>query len=897
VTGWNTIYRRKRRIQRSAFVLASGVSVSVLLSSVFSVNGARAEGVDISQGVGDPNAMQAAGFSDISSAGTAQNDDIYLNAQVNGAMRSDMYAFRQNAAGDFLIKKDDLRDIGILSEKQAMEKGGYVNLSKMKNVQSSYDDAKQAIIFTTTTDKALAPYTVSLDRGAARARRNDDLEGKPRSDLAGLANYSVYVSSDSQKNIGKAFDFNGVSTNVDGRVSGWFGTVNSSQILTYNNSNGHGGDAYRSVRLDSYWSYSDQKRMVTYRAGDLITRSLPWTRSVHLGGFQIRRDFGLRPDLVTMPMPNFSGSAAVPSAVDLYINNAKRASANVPVGPFDLTDLPVVSGANQAKLVVRDSQGRQTTTKVSFFGSSDQLAKGLWDYSAEVGLPRRNYGTKSGDYSGTVYATGTTRYGLTNNLTLEGHAEAGENFFNGGAGTDFTLWDLGSVSFAGSGSAYKSKSGGQYSVGLQLQRWGFSFSGRTQGATRDYNDIVSVSADKRDYYVYDNDSGSNNCDVSDFCDIVQTADEGTSPSQKKSRKLRRTDFYGAAAQKHMNQLSLSIPLFFDPTAITVSYTQSQNWGDTDNRYLGLSASRNFGKRVYGYLNGFQDLKKSNQYSFFAGVTVTLSPRYTASMDVNKDHSGTSVTSSFSRQMGNNVGDFGYTLRDIEGNNTQRGASGTYRSSIAMIDGSVDQMDSRWRATADITGAVVVADKTIMPSNQIYDSFAVVNAGAKGVKVSSNNVYYGKTGWNGRIVIPNLTSFRENRVSIDMDSLPLDTLVTETDATITPAYQSGVVQHFGVSGKADYIYVSLLDTAGQAVPTGSYAVIDGTKEGFDIAYDGMGIVPTKHVSYPLNMTVYLPDDKACRAVISKPDKNGISGGAVPVTCTPIDGKVTPPQGAA
>lgn len=869
-------FSKKNRLSGYALLLASGVSAGVLLSAVLCSEKARAEGIDISQGVGEGAPAGAA------LSAPAQNDDIYLNAEVNGVPRDDMFAFRQNQDGDFLIKENELKSIGIVAEKQAVDRQGYVNLAALKNVRTAYDAEKQAIIFTTLNEAALAPYTVSLDRWAAKARAGDDLEGKPRSDLAAVINYSIYASSDSEKQFKNSFDFSGVSANLDGRVSGWFGSLNNGQLLTYND-NKHGDNNYKSVRLDSYWSYSDPQRLVTYRAGDLITRSLPWSRSVHLGGFQLRRNFGLRPDLVTMPMPNFSGSAAVPSAVDLYINNAKRATENVPVGPFNLTDLPVVSGNNQARLVVRDAQGRETTTNVSFFGSSDLLAKGLWDFSFEAGMPRRNYGTKSGDYDGHFYATGTSRYGLTNNLTLEGHAEGGENFVNGGAGTTFTLWDFGSLSLAGSGSSYKSKTGSQYSAGLQAQKWGFSFSARSQGATRDYNDIVSVSADKKSYYYDDDYTGGN-----------EFLDNYNQYASKDAKDNRKKHYYNSAPPKTTNQLSLSVPLFFDPASLTFTYTQSKNWGDSESRYAGISASRNFGRRVYGYINGFQDLRHSKSYSIFAGMTITLSDKYSASVDVTNDHSGTNVSSSLTRQMGSNIGDYGWTLRDIEGDRSQRGASGNYRSSIGTFSGSIEQVDSRYRATADMTGALVIADKAIMPSNQIYDSFAVVNAGARGVKVASQNVYYGKTGWNGRLVVPNLTSYRDNRLSIDMDSLPLDTLVSETDVQIVPAYQSGVIQHFGVSGKSDYIYASLQDQSGKAVPTGSYATIDGTKEGFDIAYDGMGILPTKGLRFPVSLTVYLPDDKACRAVIAKPDSNGLSGGAVPVVCAPIEGKVTPPQ---
>ncbi|NEV03151.1 hypothetical protein, partial [Bradyrhizobium uaiense] len=41
------------------------------------------------------------------------------------------------------------------------------------------------------------------------------------------------------------------------------------------------------------------------------------------GGLQAQRDFALRPDLITAPLATIGGSAAVPSTVDVYVNNIK----------------------------------------------------------------------------------------------------------------------------------------------------------------------------------------------------------------------------------------------------------------------------------------------------------------------------------------------------------------------------------------------------------------------------------------------------------------------------------------------------------------------------------------------------------------------------------------------
>ena len=99
--------------------------------------------------------------------------------------------------------------------------------------------------------------------------------------------------------------------------------------------------------------------MMRYRAGDFINDGLSWTRPVRLGGAQVKSDFALRPDLVTMPLPLVSGTVAVPSTVDVLVNGDRVFSQQVQPGPFQIPQLPVVSGASTISMAVTNALGRQ----------------------------------------------------------------------------------------------------------------------------------------------------------------------------------------------------------------------------------------------------------------------------------------------------------------------------------------------------------------------------------------------------------------------------------------------------------------------------------------------------------------------------------------------------------
>lgn len=187
------------------------------------------------------------------------------------------------------------------------------------------------------------------------------------------------------------------------------------------------------LRYDTTWRYSDDDRLLTYEAGDLVSGALPWSSSVRLGGVQLSRDFGVRPDLVTYPLPQFAGEAAVPSSVDLFINGYKSSSADLQPGPYTLTNIPFINGAGEAVVVTTDALGRQVSTTVPFYVTSSLLQQGLTDFSVAAGTLRRDFGIRDFGY-GPGVTSGSLRYGLTDSLTLESHAEASDSLTLGGVG-------------------------------------------------------------------------------------------------------------------------------------------------------------------------------------------------------------------------------------------------------------------------------------------------------------------------------------------------------------------------------------------------------------------------------------------------------------------------------
>ncbi|WP_322470551.1 fimbria/pilus outer membrane usher protein [Hydrogenophaga sp. SNF1] len=178
-------------------------------------------------------------------------------------------------------------------------------------------------------------------------------------------------------------------------------------------------------RLDTSLQHSDPNGLWRASLGDAITCGGELAPALRFAGAQYGTDFSLRPDLVTQPLPSVSGSAQVPSGVDLLIDNRPAGSAQVGPGNYTLDQLPGVTGAGEIRVVQRDLLGVERVQVVPYYSSPRLLRQGLSEHCAEAGVLRRGYASASDTYGGGFIA-GSLRHGLSDTLTLLGRAEAGQ---------------------------------------------------------------------------------------------------------------------------------------------------------------------------------------------------------------------------------------------------------------------------------------------------------------------------------------------------------------------------------------------------------------------------------------------------------------------------------------
>lgn len=255
------------------------------------------------------------------------------------------------------------------------------------------------------------------------------------------------------------------------------------------------GERAHLIRLETTWTRDAPDALASFRAGDAVSRTGAWSLPVRFGGVQWATNFAVRPGFVTFPLPALSGESALPSTVDLFINDALRGRETLPPGPFTLPNLPVITGEGELRVVVRDLLGREQVLSERYYASPRLLRPGLADFAYQAGFLRNNFGLESNDY-GRAFAAAAYRAGLTERLTGELSAELLREQQTAGASGTF-LWDkLGVFTLSAAGSHSDRGNGALSSVEFERQSRSFSMNLRTQAASADFVQL-GMSAGQR----------------------------------------------------------------------------------------------------------------------------------------------------------------------------------------------------------------------------------------------------------------------------------------------------------------------------------------------------------------------------------------------------------------
>ncbi|WP_224992575.1 fimbria/pilus outer membrane usher protein [Acinetobacter pittii] len=613
------------------------------------------------------------------------------------------------------------------------------------------------------------------------------------------------------------------------RNTGSYSKIKTKALLQPTDSPSNG---YR--RYDTTWQYDNQDQISSLLVGDIITgNKTNWGSSVRLGGVQLQRNFNTRPDLITYPLPQFKGQAALPSTVDLLINGQKANSQDIQSGPFVLNNVPFINGKGEAVIVTTDIVGRQVVSSVPFYISNTLLKKNLFDYSLSAGAIREDYGVKNFSYGNFALAA-DMRYGLFDWITTEGRTELSNNLQLFGLGSVMKLyhWGVLSQSFSHSHADQtsslpnQSKQGHQLTVGYSYNqnRFGLSVNhtqrsaGYSDLSRQQYSDLVSVNSQET-------------TTANTYFALEKSGTLGVGYIQTKLDKI---------SNKLLNiSWAPILPTYMHGATISISATHDLNAKET-NAALQLSIPLSL-KGSSTTLSSGYNFRPRDDVSFInysraipmeGGIGFDLNKRmYQHSEDLNQAR-------------------ISYRNRYI---NTDIGFSGA----------------DHYNYSFGLSGAVILMQQGVFAANRIGDSFSLIDTqGVSDVPVRYENNPIGHSNKNGYVFVPSVTPYFSAKYSIDPLDLPTNFNVTTVEKRQAARLGSGIVVNFPIK-KSLAANVHLVMASGEPVPVASKV----HRKYIESSYVGLdGIAYLENLELENQIKVQMPDQRICRANFSiQPEK--------------------------
>ena len=585
------------------------------------------------------------------------------------------------------------------------------------------------------------------------------------------------------------YNVSGTETkNSNSSVGGILGFVgfNKTGSVTHEQSLLNESSSNKSIRGNTFFKKDFPDAMESFVIGDTLSSDGDWSRPARYLGVRWSRDFLTQPGYVTYPSPSLKGSAALPSVVDVYINNQKQFQQTLTPGPFDYRNVPLTTGAGEVNLVVKDLLGRETVITKSFYTQNSMLKEGLSDFSLESGLFRNNYGTLSNDYS-SPFVAGTYRQGLTDDITAQSRLEAGADRQAIGADVTSVIGTLGSIHLATAVSKDSEKDTGTlYNVGLERRTPKYLVGAQYKSYSKDYT-----------------------------------------PFAYSSLETRPKNIFNATA---------TVPIYKD-LATSLSYVEQTSYDTTAFRNVSLTTGITLPLQIS--MSVIANKSLSTDKAWFAGLNfnIPLGKDYSSYLNSNRQNNGDIInTVNLTKNIpaGEGIG-WGLNLSDDVTQQTR--ANIIVNTGSAQFSSEINQGQNNNAIRLGANGSLGYAEGLTFATRSIGDdSIAIVKVGdLKGIPIYNQNQIMTHTNDQG-LAFVKIRPYEKAKISIDPNTLPLDVDLNETKREPVAYAKSSVLVDFSIV-RLKHVLITILKADGTFVPAGAKVVVKGQEEVFYVGRRG------------------------------------------------------------
>lgn len=693
--------------------------------------------------------------------------ETWLDVSVNASPDAEMIMALQAPHRRFYLPRKTLEQFRLgtgAGEPVRRDGEEYHPLADIAGVRPVFDQRRQRLTLYAAPESFRRTRTPIADGSLAAA---------DFSHRGGLLNYGLF----------------GTSTEFDDRVDGTFelgfftgrGFLSTEQL-----ERDLGGDAHESIRLESSLRLDWPSSMRTLRAGDSVGFAGAWGLPVRFGGLQWGTNFATQPGFITFPTADVSGQAAVPSTVDIFINNALRSSRQVPPGPFTIDEIPVVTGSGDMRVVIRDIFGRERVFTEPFYATRQLLRPGLHEYSYEIGSLREDFALESNDY-GAAFFAGTHRYGFNDRFTGEVRAEVLHDRATAGLGGSMLWPSVGEFSLALAASTDREidRSGELAEFGFRRQAQYLSFGASLRAASEDFTQL------------------------------------GNPPGHVPDA-LQTRAFTGLAMGR--------------AGSVTLSHVNRQPRQGPDVAFATLLYSVNLSRFAHLTVSALEPIDGDLERSATVTISIPFGRHSTAQLGGTYRDDSSGGSAGIQRNPPEGTG-FGYRLFAEDGPVERRQADLFLRGGAAAFSAQAAEINDAESYRASLEGGIAMMGWRPYLSRRLDRGFAIVEIpGMAGVEIYRDNHRLAETGRSGTAIVPDLRDYQPNRIRIEDAALPLNVQLSSLEKTVVPGFRHGVKVKFALR-QSHWVGFQLTAPTGKPIPAGAVLHDDQSGEAHNAGLDG------------------------------------------------------------
>ncbi len=501
----------------------------------------------------------------------------------------------------------------------------------------------------------------------------------------------------------------------------------------------------------------------TYTSGDIFD-------SVQFRGIQLMSNEEMLPDSQRGFAPTIRGMAHSNAKVTVSQHGYVIYETFVAPGAFVINDLYPTSQSGDLDVTVKESDGSERKFTQPFSAVPFMLRQGRIKYSVSAG---RFYSTQP-QTRRPQFMQSTLFYGLPAGVTLYGGTQIAEDYqsWSVGAGRGFGM--LGSLGVDYTSAVTRTPSRQRYnghSARLQYQK-DFVTTGTTLS-------LASYRYSSSGYYDF---SEANALEGR----YGETDNKRNREEISLSQTLGGVGSLSASAWKqtywHSTRHDQTVHVGF------YSAWRSVSWGV--GYYYTQSSQSNKNDRSFSYYYTQSSQSNKNDRSFSFNLNIPLGEMLP---DASVSYSTTSDNNGYTSQQASLYGsaleenNLYYTVQQGYGNHGQGGNSGVsldYRGGYGEAQLGYQRDKTTHQINWGASGSIVAHPHGVTLGQYTGDSFAIVRApGADNVAIQNGTDLH--TDWRGYAIVPTLTAYRKNDISLDTESMADDTEVELEGQTVIP----------------------------------------------------------------------------------------------------------------